>query len=144
MNVFSTTANPNAQSIGLLILRIAAGCFMMTHGLQKLSMLNGEGPVQFGDPIGVGEVPSLYLTIFAEVVCSFLLIIGLATRLAAIPLAITMAVAFFIVHAADAFGDKELSAVYLVIYIYLAIAGAGKYSVDYLISRKKGTGYYTA
>lgn len=140
MNIFSTTTHPNAQSVGLLILRLAAGCFMMTHGLQKLGMLNAD-PIKFADPIGIGEVPSLYLTVFAEVVCSFLLIIGLATRLAAIPLIITMIVAFFIVHAADDFGTKELSAFYLAVYIFLAIAGAGKYSVDYLISSKRKTGY---
>lgn len=142
MNIFSTSVNSNANSIGLLLLRVIAGSFMMSHGLQKLAMLTTDAPIKFADPIGVGEATSLYLTVFAEVVCSFLLIIGLATRLAAIPLIITMLVVVFIVHAADAFGDKELASFYLAVYIFLAIAGAGRFSIDNLIYRRKNSGTY--
>ncbi|WP_333907979.1 DoxX family protein [Aequorivita sinensis] len=65
-----------------------------------------------------------------------LLIIGLSTRLAAIPLAITMLVAAFIVHANDGFGRQELPLLYAAIYISIALIGAGKYSLDNRISKK--------
>jgi len=104
--LFQTNINANAASLMLLILRIGIAVFMLTHGLPKLSKLL-DGNTNFADPIGIGEMPSLLLTIFAEVVCSFLLLIGLASRLSAIPLIATMAVAAFYVHANDPFASKE-------------------------------------
>ena len=62
--------------------------------------------------------------------CSIFLILGLWTRLALMPLIITMLVAVFIVHGADPFAKKELGLMYLIGYISIFIAGAGKYSID--------------
>ncbi len=144
MNIFSTSGRDRLHDVGLLLLRIIVGCFMLTHGLGKLSILTSGDPVQFADPFGMGQATSLALTVFAEVVCSFLIILGLATRLAAIPLAITMAVAFFYIHMEDEFGAKELAGLYLALYVFLIIAGSGRYSIDYLISNRKNKGgYYT-
>lgn len=144
MKIFSTSARDRLYDVGLLLLRLVTGGFMLTHGLGKLTMLMGDDPIQFADPFGMGQTTSLAFTVFAEVVCSFLIILGLATRLAAIPLAIVMAVAFFYIHMEDAFGDKELSGLYLMLYVFLIIAGSGRYSIDYLIShRKNKAGYYT-
>ena len=135
--VFGTSYNQNLYDIGLFLLRITVGCFMMTHGLQKLEMLMASGPVKFADPIGVGQELSLILTVFAELICSFLIIMGFATRLAAIPLIITMLVAIFVVHTDDAFDRKELPGLYLAIYVLLLIVGSGRFSVDRLITGKK-------
>lgn len=107
---------------------------MLTHGLPKLSKLL-DGNTNFADPIGIGEMPSLLLTIFAEVVCSFLLLIGLASRLSAIPLIATMAVAAFYVHANDPFASKEKAFLYLICYLVILVMGGGKYSVDRMISK---------
>jgi putative oxidoreductase len=83
---------------------------------------------------------SLTLSVFAEVICAVLLVLGLATRLAAIPLIINMAVAYFIVHAQDPFQVKELALVFLLIFTILLITGSGKYALDhYLLKRKKKT-----
>jgi putative oxidoreductase len=57
----------------------------------------------------------------------------LGTRLAAIPLLITMLVAVLIVHSADAFGNKELALLYAVIYLTLIFTGGGKFSADKLL-----------
>jgi putative oxidoreductase len=145
MDIFSTTARDRLYDVGLLLLRIVAGGFLLTHGLPKLTTLMGSEPIQFADPFGVGQELSLGLTVFAEVVCAFLVIIGLLTRLAVIPIIIVMCVAFFYVHAADPFGVKEMSGLYLTIYVFLAITGAGRYSIDNLISKRRNTktNYYT-
>ncbi|MBY8963575.1 DoxX family protein [Flavobacterium sp. D11R37] len=137
MRMFSTSYNQNLYDIALLLLRIAVGCFMMTHGLQKLDMLMEDGPVKFADPIGVGEQLSLILTVFAELICSFLIIMGFATRLAAIPLIITMLVILFVVHANDPFDNKELPGLYLAVYVLLLVVGSGRFSVDRLIAGGK-------
>ena len=136
MWIFGTSVHNTINSFALLILRVVAGSFMMVHGLEKLQMLKAN-PVQFADPIGIGEPASLTLAVFAELVCSALLILGLLTRLAIIPLIITMLVAVFIVHSADGFEKQELAGLYLGVYIVLIITGAGKFSVDRLIAKRK-------
>ncbi len=123
-------------SIGLFILRVTVGVFMMTHGLGKLKMLVGPGEIQFADPIGIGLELSLILAVFAEFFCSILLILGLGTRLAAFPLWFTMFVAGVIVHSADPFGVKEMAFLYGTIYTVLLFTGPGKFSLDYLIYTK--------
>lgn len=133
--LFNTNLNNESIHFMLLILRIGIASFMMVHGYQKLGMLTAGGEIQFGDPIGVGAAASLYLAVFAEFFCSIFLLLGFATRLATIPLIITMVVAVFIVHAPDGFDKKEMGLHYLLVYLFLLVSGAGKYSIDQLISK---------
>ena len=123
--------------LSLLILRIAGGALMLTHGIGKMESLFGTDPIQFPDPIGLGATTSLALAVFAEVVCAALLILGLATRFAAIPLLITMLVAVFVVHIADPFANQELPLLYATIYVVILIAGAGKFSIDNMVFNKQ-------
>lgn len=118
-----------AESIGLLILRIAVGGMMLTHGWPKVGKLF-ETPIKFPDPIGVGPEVSLWLAVFAEVLCAALLVIGLATRLAAIPFLITMIVAALIVHGDDPFSKQELALFYGAGALTLLFTGPGSISVD--------------
>lgn len=123
-------------SIAMLVLRLVAGAFMLTHGWGKMEALFSGEPIQFGDPIGLGAETSLVLAVFAEVLCAILLIIGFATRLAVIPLVITMMVAALIVHADDPIGRQELPLLYAAMFVAVGFVGAGKYSVDYLLSKR--------
>jgi putative oxidoreductase len=82
------------------------------------------------DFLGLGSSFSLTLAIGTEFFCSILLMAGLITRLALIPLIITMAVAVFDAHGADIFGKGEMAFLYLAIYITLMLKGAGKFSMD--------------
>ncbi|MGV8090900.1 MAG: DoxX family protein [Mangrovibacterium sp.] len=79
----------------LLILRVAVGASMLTHGIPKLQTLFAGGEIQFPDPFGIGATLTLVLVVFAEGLCSALLILGMLTRLASIPLVINMIVVFF-------------------------------------------------
>jgi len=135
-NIFNPGNYPQKIDLGLLMLRLSAGIFMLSHGIGKFSKLSGDEPIKFADPIGVGETASLALTVFAEVFCSLLLIFGLATRLAAIPLLFTMLVIVLIVHVHDGFGKQELPLLYSMVYLTIAIAGAGKISMDNWIYKK--------
>lgn len=132
--------NPGTYSreinAALLFLRVSIGIFMLTHGTAKLITLLEGGPIAFADPIGIGPAASLALAVFAEVFCSLLLIFGIATRFAVIPLLITMLVAVLIVHSADVFGVKEMALLYFIVYTTIAITGAGKFSVDNLVYKK--------
>ena len=136
-HIFTSGTYPKQLDLLLFILRLTVGIFMLTHGMGKFQTLFGGEPIQFLDPLGVGATASLALTVFAEVVCSILLIFGLGTRLAALPLLITMLVATFIIHSNDGFAKQELPLLYAAIYITIMVMGAGKYSMDYLLSRNK-------
>ncbi len=120
--------NAPRPGLAMLILRLSLGATMLlAHGLPKL---NGFPNAEFPDPLGVGAVFSLALTIFAEVICSLLLMLGLWTRLALIPLMATMFVAFFLVHSDDPFRNKELALLYLFGYTTLFAGGPGSFAVD--------------
>jgi len=120
----------NYNSIGLLILRVAFGASMLTHGIPKI-MGFSKIAEKFPDPIGLGSQLSLALASAAEVGCSLLLILGLCTRFASIPLAFTMLVALLFVHGSDPWKAKELAALYFAVYLSIAFLGAGKFSLDY-------------
>jgi putative oxidoreductase len=102
---------------------------MLTHGYPKLmNLINGN--TEFANPFGIGQAPSLFLAVIGEFICPLLMIIGFKTRWAAIPTAITMFVAAFMIHGADPFGTKEKALLYLVVFIVIMLLGPGKYSVD--------------
>lgn len=125
--------------VALLFLRTTLGLAMLIgHGLGKWQKLFGDAEIQFADPLGIGAVPSLALAVFAEFICAVLLILGLLTRWALLPLIITMAVAVFVIHISDGFGIMEKAILYGVGFITLFITGPGRYSLDaFFKSRNK-------
>ncbi len=142
-----------AGSIGLLILRLGVGGYLATHGWGKLQMLLAGGADRFGDPIGLGSALSLMLVTTSEFLCALLIIAGLATRLAAIPVVVSMSVAAFVVHAANpwtmeaaaraffggatkSWASKEPALLYLIPFLSLAFTGGGRFSLDGLIAMR--------
>lgn len=136
IKLFQVKRNENNLSLIILVIRLSIATLMIFHGLPKLNTLLAGGEIQFPDPLGVGSTFSLCLTVFAEVVCSFFIAIGLGTRLASIPLLITMLVAVFVIHGADPIDVKEMGILYLLFYLLLLVTGSGKFSLDSLISKK--------
>lgn len=124
-------------NFSLFLLRIGISLLMLTHGWPKFQKTLA-GDWTFGDPLGVGAGPSLLLATGAEFIGSILLILGLLTRFAVVPLMVTMIVAVVVVHADDPFPRKELGLLYLIPYIVILINGPGSYSLDhYLFQPKK-------
>lgn len=134
--LFQTRTREEYLDIVVLFLRISIATLMIRHGLPKLSKLLAGGEIQFANPIGLGPALSLILVIFSEIICSILIGIGFGTRLASIPLIITMLVAAFITHGADPFGKKETAILFLLFYITFLIVGSRKYSIDYMLTKK--------
>lgn len=127
---------PTKINIALLLVRLTGGGFMLTHGAGKFAKLFGEQPIKFADPLGVGELSSLALTVFAEVFCAIFLAVGIGTRFSAFFLLVTMLVAALIFHINDGFVKQELPLMYAIFYLVIVIVGAGKYSIDQLVYDK--------
>jgi len=128
---FSTkSVSGSLASFGLLVFRVAVCAMMLTHGLSKMS--NFLTLSRHFDPIGIGGTFSLSLVIFAEVFCSIAVLLGLFTRLAAVPLIVAMCVAVS-VHAGKGFAEMELALLYLTCFTAILITGPGSFSVDRLI-----------
>ena len=117
------------KDLGLLLLRVGASAPMLTHGIGKAQDLLSN-PTDFADPIGLGATISLILAVLGEFVAPLFIIIGYKTKIASLFPLITMLVAGLIVHAGDAFRDKELAFIYALIYLVIAISGPGKYALD--------------
>jgi putative oxidoreductase len=123
---------PVNADLALLVLRVWFAIPLLTlHGWGKLANF-AERSGRFADPFGIGSPASLTLAVFAEVFCSVLLVVGFATRFAALACGITVATAFFHAHGArfTGQGNGELPFMYLGAFIVLLIAGGGRYSVD--------------
>lgn len=118
----------HSRNYASLVLRLSAA-MMLIHGWPKM-MEFSEKSGGFPDPIGIGPTGSLALTVFAEVFCTFFLIAGLYTRVAAIPLILTMAIAAFFVHHGDSIADREAAFGYLALYIAIFFLGGGRFSAD--------------
>ncbi|OAH75111.1 DoxX family protein [Chryseobacterium sp. FP211-J200] len=110
---------------------------MLTHGLPKLEMLTANDKIEFMNFLGLGSVISLVLVVFAEVLCSVFIIVGFLTRFSTVPLMMTMLIAFFVRHGSDPYVVKELSLVYFFFYLTIFVLGSGKFSLDWLFSKKE-------
>lgn len=123
-------SEPVALDFGLLLLRVVAGGSMLYgHGWGKL-MGFSESMDNFGDPIGLGSTLSLILVVFAEVICSALVMLGLWLRVSTVPLVIAMVVAAFVANGDGPFGDMELAFLYMGAFATLFFTGSGRFALD--------------
>lgn len=123
-------SEPISEDFGYFFLRVTAGGTMLwQHGWPKLMGFT-ERMDTFADPFGLGSTFSLILILVAEVVCATLVILGLWTRAALVPLIIGMAVIAFMVKGDTDFSEKELAVVYLAAFVALLFTGSGRFSVD--------------
>lgn len=129
---------PTNTDAGLLALRlIAVTSLLIKHGLEKTigfqhmyTMANNFHM----DPIGIGVLPTVLYAAFADGICTVLMILGLATRWAALFSFINIAVAWAFVHHFAFTGPQgdhgELIVLYLAVMVTLFLSGAGRYSLD--------------
>jgi putative oxidoreductase len=112
----------------LSVLRIVAAFMFMAHGGQKVLGF----PVAASHPFQVFTLAGCAGVL--ELFGGILLLIGLFTRPVAFILSGEMAFAYFLAHAPHGFwplvNRGELAALYCFVFLYLAIAGGGRWSVD--------------
>lgn len=126
------------RDAGLLFARVSVGLLMIIeHGWPKLANFSQRAE-SFPDPLGVGSQLSLTMAVGAEVFASILLILGLFTRAAALPLIITMAVIVFLVQGGNPFAEfrsRELALVFGFFYMMFLLTGPGRFSLDHFLEK---------
>jgi len=127
------------DSLALVVARLTVGVLFVSTGWGKVNNLAKitEYFTELGIPMpGFNAV----LASYTELVCGFLLVIGLASRLASVPLVITMAVAILTakkseLHSVpDLFGFVEWT--YLAIMLVIFALGPGKIALDALVEKR--------
>ena len=119
---FSTTG----FNIAMLLLRISFGAILMLkHGFDKVRTFDTLQHT-FYNFIGLGSKASLILALFAEIFCSLLVVMGLFTRWACLPLIFTMLVIIFGHDAGKDLMDSELAIFNLTAFFVLLFCGPGK------------------
>jgi putative oxidoreductase len=135
MKLLSANYTSGAINAGLLVLRVGMGVLMIVaHGYDKIANFD-KYTTQFPDFLGLGSKVSLGLDIFAEFFCALLVIVGLFTRLACIPLVFAMLVAVFKAHNGQIFGEGEKAMLFAIGFFTLLITGPGRYSADSMFKR---------
>jgi len=127
--LISTNYSAGAFNFGALVLRLSMAGLLLPHGYDKLvhfATMKGK-MINF---MGIGTTASLSLLIFAELFCCLFVILGLATRLAAIPPMIAMFVALWKAHNLDIFGQGEHAALFMFGFLVILVLGPGKISID--------------
>ena len=132
--IFSIKYSDNGIAFATFILRLALGGLVIPHGYSKLISFAAKSST-FADPFHIGHPTAMALVIFAEFFCGVFILLGFLTRLACIPLIISMAAALFYTHKGDFFDTGEKAALFLLGYIALLFTGPGKFSVDKLIGK---------
>jgi putative oxidoreductase len=133
--LFSVNYGSAAFNFSMLILRVSTGLWLITkHGLDKLQRFSTLRQ-HFYNFMGIGSNISLILVIFAELICSSLVVLGLLTRIAVIPIIFMLIVAAFWAKAAQPLLNKELDFLYLIPFVVLLFCGPGRISVDGMMKR---------
>jgi putative oxidoreductase len=120
---------PTRVDAALLFLRVAGALMLFfVHGLPKALDYSHQLTV-IEDPFGLGPQVSLLFAIFAEVICPIFMVLGLFTRLACLPIIVVLLIALGIVHSDWTLEQGQFSWLLLIIFITLALAGPGKFSI---------------
>jgi putative oxidoreductase len=146
----------SAVDLALLVIRLALGTVFIAHGSAKLFPslwgIEGGGIEKFATSLSGMGVPlpdvMAYVVAAWELGGGILLVLGLATRIAALGILGTMFVAFVKVHMSQGFFlppvGKSLGFEYVMVLgataLALVIAGAGQFALDPMVFKGKPKG----
>jgi putative oxidoreductase len=127
------------QWVPILLVRLFVGYFFFETGLAKLGALDAmaERFTGWGIPF---PAFSAALSAYTEMIGGALIVLGLLTRLAAIPQLVNMVVAILVVNVKSVTGLDEFAELseplYALVFLWLAFSGPGRVSVDHLLAKR--------
>jgi putative oxidoreductase len=133
-----------ARDLALLLARVAVGLVFVAHGWQKLFTNGIDGTAAFFDQVGVPAASAAaWFAAVVELAGGAALVVGVAVPVAGLLLLVNMLGALVFVHAgAGLFVDQggyELVLTLGAAALLLAVLGAGRYSVDHLLTGRRRT-----
>ena len=136
IKIISPYTSQPVFGLGMLFLRVATSLeIAIVHGFKKIGV-GVSAAETIPNPLHLPAAFNNAFAISANIVFPFLVLLGLFTRLAALPtLAVTLT-GYFVVHWHDALLLKDTPFIYSVIFLTIFILGPGKYSIDNLIYKK--------
>jgi putative oxidoreductase len=118
-----------SADIALLFLRVTGSVLvLLVHGLPKAIHYTREVNA-IEDPLHLGHTLTIAFAIFAEVICPLLMIAGIATRIAALPIIAVTVIALALVHPEWTLADAQFAWMLLIIFVTVALGGAGRFRV---------------
>lgn len=139
LSVRTGASTRRAAFVGPLLARLTVGVAFAESGWGKVHNL--ETVAAYFAELGI-PAPAFQATFvsYVELICGSLVLLGLGTRLAALPLIGTMVVALITAKASEIAGFSDLIGTielcYAVLCAWLALAGAGQASLDHAIARR--------
>jgi putative oxidoreductase len=123
----------------LSVLRIITGFMLVAHGAQKLFGFKAPPPAPGAPATQFSLLSLMGVAGVLEFFGGLLILFGLFTRPTAFILSGMLAVAYFMVHAPGGFwpivNHGELAVLYCFVFLYMAAAGGGEWSIDRLLGR---------
>ena len=138
MAVFHGIASPSYRpDAGLLFLRLSASFMLLyVHGWPKLADYSAE-LTRIEDPFGLGPELSLWVAIFAELVCPLFIAAGFFTRIATLPILAVLLVAMLFVHPHWSIAEGQFGWLLLIAFTTIVLCGPGAWSFDARLAEHK-------
>src|SRR5215210_784795 len=128
--LYSDAGNePNNWALFFFRILLAFELFRV-HGLRKFKGRHGQQE-QVPNPLHLPQGLNQFVATFSDVVAPFLAILGIATRLAVLPIIGVTAVGYFVVHRQDRLEVRDVPYMYALSFLLLLFIGPGRYSIDH-------------
>lgn len=139
-HLFARSVDPSVTYLlfntTMLFFRVAASLEMIfVHGFKKLG-IGVAAAEKVPNPLHLPESFNYAFAVSANLFFPFLVLIGLCTRMATLPILAVTLTGYFILHWHDAALIRDTPFIYGIIFLLILFLGPGKYSIDNYISKK--------
>lgn len=128
------------KEYGVIFLRLIVG-FHLIYGTQD-NVFDYARMEEFASFLAARGVPfplfSAFLSAYAQFICGILIVVGFATRYAALVMLINFIAALIIAHIGDSYPNMFPALMMLAAACFFLLHGAGELSVDSVLVKRKG------
>lgn len=134
--IISSDLGSPLYNFAILFFRVAVATeLIVVHGLKKIGIGVAVAEV-IPNPLGFPEDFNNFVAIAANVYLPVLVVLGLFTRLAALPALAVTATGYFIMHGHDSLIERDIPFMFSVALLTIVMLGGGKYSIDGYLTKK--------
>ena len=128
--ILNSDAGSTINNIALLLFRILLALELFrVHGMKKFRVTDGQRE-HVPNPFNMPDKLNGLIATFSDTVVPFLIMGGIATRLAVLPTIGVTAIGYFVVHKKDSLEVRDVPYMYTICLLLLLVLGAGTFSID--------------